>query len=170
MTIVHHDQHTTTIVDLPTRDETLDPTGREAVPPTWLIRLTGTPEQRATAVRTPRPVAPEITHKVKPLRWHGYTVWEWHLNDPTMSTCRRVMGVQPTEARATQRAAEAARIHEQLHAITRLSSRRWTYEIDGVEMTYKHAIRALTSKGVPEIHAHDWLSGISYKAEEEGWW
>jgi hypothetical protein len=44
---------------------------------------------------------------------------------------------EPTEARATQRAAEAARIHEQLHAITRLSSRRWTYEIDGVEMTYK---------------------------------
>lgn len=142
MTIVHHDQHTTTIVDLPTRDETLDPTGR---------------------------VAPEITYTVEPRRWHGYTVWEWHLNDPTMSTCR-VMGVQPTEARATQRAAEAARIHEQLHAITRLSSRRWTYEIDGVEMTYKHAIRALTSKGVPEIHAHDWLSGISYKAEEEGWW
>ena len=33
MTIVHHEQHTTTTVDLPTRDETLDPTGREAVPP-----------------------------------------------------------------------------------------------------------------------------------------
>lgn len=142
MTIVHHDQHTTTIVDLPTRDETLDHTGR---------------------------VAPEITYTVEPLRWHGYTVWEWHLNDPTMST-GRVMGVQPTEARATQRAAEAARIHEQLHAITRLSSRRWTYEIDGVEMTYKRAIRALISRGVPEIHAHDWLSGIGYKAEEEGWW
>src|SRR5690606_27610317 len=58
MTIVHHDQHATTIVDLPTRDETLDPTGR---------------------------VAPEITYTVEPLRWHGYTVWEWHLNDPTMS-------------------------------------------------------------------------------------
>lgn len=160
MTIVHHDQHATTIVDLPTR----------AVPPTWFIRLTGTPEQRATAVRTPRPVAPEITYTVEPLRWHGgYTVWEWHLNDPTMSTCR-VRGVQPTEARATQRAAEAARIHEQLHAITRLSSRRWTYEIDGVEMTYKCGIRALISKGVPEIHAHEWLAGISYKAEEEGWW
>jgi len=142
MTIVHHDQHTTTIVDLPTRDETLDPIGR---------------------------VAPEITYTVEPLRWHGGTVWEWHLNDPTMSICR-VRGVQPTEARATQRAAEAARIHEQLHAITRLSPRRWTYEIDGVEMTYKHAARALTSKGVPEIHAHDWLSGIGYKAEEEGWW
>src|SRR5690606_13074220 len=136
----------------------------------WLIRLTGTPEQRATAVRTPRPVAPEITHTVKPPRRHGYTGWEWHLNDPTTSTCRRVMGAPPPDARATHRAAEAARIHEQLHAITRLSPRRWTYEIDGVEMTYKRAIRALTSKGVPAIHAHDWLSGISYKAEEEGWW
>ena len=82
-----------------------------------------------------------------------------------MSTCR-VMGVEPTEAEP-QRAAEAARIHEQLHAITRLSSRRWTYEIDGVEMTYKRAIRALTSKGVPVLHAHDWLAGIGYKAEEE---
>src|SRR5690606_37080949 len=79
-------------------------------------------------------------------------------------------GCRATEARATQRAAEAARIHEQLHAITRLRSRRWTYEIDGVEMTYKRAIRALISKGVPEIHAHDWLSGIGYKAEEEDWW
>src|SRR5690606_37568043 len=135
--IVHHDQHTTTIVDLPTRDETLDPTGR---------------------------VAPEITYTVEPLRWHGYTVWEWHLNDPTMSTCR-VRGVQPTEARATQRAAEAARIHEQLHALSRLSSRRWSYEIGGGVMTDKQATRALICQGVPASHALEWLAGIGYKAE-----